>query len=170
MSVVTGSTVRCRLSVEAETFDGALVTVTLGNARDVDLVARREGVRFYDVTYVKFGGVVKFELFKNSLVSNLCFVKMTFSRFNDQLFSEVFKTELYGIVSVGVGRLLLHNNAGTALNNGYGNDISGFREKLRHADLSANDSFFHFRITPFGYWLAFANLTAFDVFIDGNSF
>ena len=67
MSVVTGSTVRGRLSVEAETLDGALVTVTFGHARHVDLVARGEGIRFYDIADIELGGVVKLELLKNSL-------------------------------------------------------------------------------------------------------
>ncbi len=68
VSVVTGSTVRCRLSVEAETFDGALVTVTLETPVTSILSPAAKVSAFMMSPTLSSEELSKFELFKNSLL------------------------------------------------------------------------------------------------------
>ena len=61
----------------------------------------------------------------------------------DLLFLDVTKTDLDGLVAIGLGGLDLRDHAGASLDDGHGNDGVIFSPDLRHAQLTAENRIDH---------------------------
>ena len=59
------------------------------------------------------------------------------------LLLDIGKAQLDGIEAFFVHSLFLHNGAGAGFDDSDRDDLAGFIEDLRHADLLANDGFLH---------------------------
>ena len=68
---------------------------------------------------------------------------MALLRLGELALDLVLKTELDGVVALFLLGLLLDNDARPRLDDGYRNDLASLIEDLRHADLFADDCFFH---------------------------
>ncbi|MPN46522.1 hypothetical protein SDC9_194109 [bioreactor metagenome] len=68
---------------------------------------------------------------------------MTRTRFVGELFTQLAKTHLDGVVSVGPDGLLLDYGAGTGFNDCHWDHGTVSTEHLRHTDLFAQNGFLH---------------------------
>ena len=130
--------------VQIPTLDCAGVTATLGDARDVDLVACGEGIGGDHVTNVECGAILQTELLQILLQSNACLLEMTLLGLGQMLFLNILEAELNGVIAVFFRSLLLCNNTGAGCDYRDRDHVSGLVEDLRHTDLLTDNTLFHF--------------------------
>src|SRR5699024_533555 len=87
--------------------------------------------------------VVQLELLQGALASVASLLQVTQLRLGELLLSYVAVAQLNGVVAVLLLGLLLHHGAGARLDDGDRDDLAGFVEDLRHADLLADNGLFH---------------------------
>ena len=125
--------------------------VTLGNAADVDLLARLKLGDSQVAPDLQLGHVVQAELAQIAGGLHARLLEMTRHGLVDKLLCAVFrvgvKAHLNGVVTVRLGGLLLHDLAGAGLHHSHGHEAAVIGENLRHADFLAYDRFLHDVVT-----------------------
>ena len=76
-------------------------------------------------------------------VSNICLL-YTSSCLVDLLGGNLAEAQLNSLVAIALDGLLLHDSAGTSLDDGDGNDLAVRVEQLGHTDFLADNAFNHF--------------------------
>ena len=139
----------------AMTLNNALEAVALADAGDVNELTLSEDLGGQHVADLVLGAVLQSELLQNLLqLLDAGLLLMADLGLGHVLLFGVLKTQLNGIVAILLGGLLLHDGAGTGLNQGDGHHTASLIEDLGHADLFADDCFLHVRISSYkGYWL-----------------
>ncbi|MPN46818.1 hypothetical protein SDC9_194417 [bioreactor metagenome] len=143
MTVHRATAVGLAAAASAPALDGTGVSLAFGNTGDVYLVAFLEDRDINDVADVLLSGVVQLEFAQILLERDSRLGQMTLLGLADLSGLNVLITELHGVVSVFFSRLLLSDDTGPRLNNGDRDDFALLIEDLRHADLLADDTFFH---------------------------
>ena len=144
---------------EVPALDGACGALALAGADDVDLFADFEQISLEDVADVQRADIVETELLEHLLRGNVCLFEVTCFGLVCSGDFLVVKAELHGVITVVVNRLLLDDCARTEFHNGHGDNVARVVEDLRHANFSADKTFFH---DCFLLWLLvgpFANVT-----------
>ena len=144
-------------TASAMALNDTLVTVTLADAGDVDELALGEDVGGQDIAHVVLRAILQSELLQDLLqLLNAGLLLMADLGLGQVLLLSVLETQLNGLIAILLGGLLLHDGAGTGLNQGDGHHTAGLIEDLGHADLLTDDRFLHFHFWIFllkGYWL-----------------
>ena len=159
MSCDGAGTVRFLQAGEVPALDGAGGAFTFACTHNVDLFADFKQISLEDVADVQCADIVETELSEHFLRGDVCLFEVTcfgLVRSGDFL---VVEAELNGVITVVVHRLLLDDCARTELHNRNGNNVARVVEDLRHANFSADKTFFH---DCFLLWLLvgpFANVT-----------
>ena len=128
-------------ALSAPALDDALVAVALAGAGHVHEVALFEGVSLDDVAHVQLGGVLKVKLAQVLLGSNARLVQVAHLGLGQLTLGDILVAKLHSGVAFLFGCLLLHDDAGTRLDNGDGDHLAVLVEDLRHADFLADDRF-----------------------------
>ena len=124
--------------------DNALVALALGNAHNVHLVALCEDISLQHVANVHCGNIFQTELAQGLLGGNVCLLEVTCSCLVDLLGGNLAEAQLNSLVAIALDGLLLHDGAGTSLDDGDGNDLAVRVEQLGHTDFLADNAFNHF--------------------------
>ena len=130
-------------AVCAVTLDNAGVALTFADAGDVDAVADGEGVRLQLIAHVQGFVVVQLEFLQDFQVADACLCQVALLATGQVLVGGGHEAQLYGLVAVFFGGLLLHDTAGARLDDGNGHDLAVGVKDLGHADLFADDCLFH---------------------------
>ena len=142
MTVNRAAAVGLLLDAGAAALDHALIAVALADAGDVHAVAGSEGGGGDLIAHIQLSGLVQFELLEHpqSLASLLAVAQL---RLGELALGDFVEAQLNGGVAVFFLGLLLHHGAGARLDDGDRDDLAGFIEDLRHADLLADNGLFH---------------------------
>ena len=135
-------------AAEVPPLDDAGVSLTLALAGDVHLLAGLKGVGLDQVAHVQGADVVQAQLAQGLLGGHVALLEVAGQGLGDPLGLLVAEADLHGVVAVVLFGLLLGDHAGACLDDRDGNDSSLFVEDLRHADLLADDPFFHLSFPP----------------------
>ena len=152
-------TVRFLQSGKVPALDGTGGSFTLAGADNVHFFAGGEDVGLQNVTHVQGADVVQTELFEHFLRRDVGFFEVTCVGFVGSGNFLVVEAELHGVVAVAVNGFLLNDCARAKFHNGDGNDVSLVVEDLRHAEFSADKTFFHSGVPPLVIGWPFANVT-----------
>ena len=126
------------------TLDNALIALALGNANHVDLVAGCEDISLQHVANVHSGNIFQTELAQGLLGGNVCLLEVTCCCLVDLLGGNLAEAQLNSLITIALDGLLLHDGAGTSLDDGHGDDLAVLIEQLGHTDFLADNAFNHF--------------------------
>ena len=144
MTCHRASAVALTQTVLAKALDNALVALALGNACNVNLVACCEDISLQHVANVHCGNIFQTELAQGLLGGNVCLLEVTCSCLVDLLGGNLAEAQLNSLVAIALDGLLLHDGAGTSLDDGDGDDLAILVEQLGHTDFLADNAFNHF--------------------------
>ena len=144
MTCHRASAVALTQTVLAKALDNALVALALGNACNVDLVASCEDISLQHVANVQCRNIFQTELAQGLLGGNVCLLEVACSCLVDLLGGNLAEAQLNSLVAIALDGLLLHDGAGTSLDDGDGNDLAVRVEQLSHTDFLADNAFNHF--------------------------
>ena len=124
--------------------DNALVALALGDACDVNLIASGEDVSLQDIAHVQAGDILQTELAQGLLGGDIGLLEVASGCLVDLLGGNLAEAQLNSLIAVALDGLLLHDGAGTRLDDGHGNDLAVLVEQLSHTDFFADNAFNHF--------------------------
>ncbi len=136
----------------AVTLDRAGIALALADAGDVDLLALGEDVGLHGVAHFQLAAVFQAEFFEVLEVGNAGLLQVALLGLGELALGDFLKAELDGFIAFLFLGHLLDDHTGAGLDDGDGDDTASLVEDLRHADLLANNGFFHV-FSSFGYWL-----------------
>ena len=128
-------------AVGAVALDDAGVAVALGDAGDIHEVAGLEGVGLDDVADVQLGGVVQVELTQVLLGGSAGLVQVAHLGLAQLALGDILEAQLDSLIAFLFGSLLLHDHAGTRLDDGDGDHMAVLVKNLGHAHFFADDRF-----------------------------
>ena len=132
------------LDGRAVALDHALEAVALADAGDVDELAGGEHVGLHLRAHLILGAVLELELLQDFFqLGDAGLFLVAGLRLGELALRNSLVTQLNGLIAVLLSALLLHDGAGAGLDHRNGDHASGFIEDLGHADLFADDRFFH---------------------------
>ncbi len=166
-------------AVEIPALDHARVAFALAHAGNVHVFSGFKNVGLDQIAHIELADILQPQLPQGLLGGDAALVEVALQGLGEALGLLVAEAYLNRLVAIVFGGLFLRYHAGAGLDDGDGDHFPLLIEDLRHADLLADDSFFHIfsscqpygsslnccfqqvqiRAARLGYWLGFPNMT-----------